>query len=115
CGRPIIFIVVLNGAFIFAADLIRCIHGDNIQLDTVSLSSYKDGMISTEVVELRKDIDLNLNDQYVVIIEDILDTGRTLKYLSDHIMSKYKPFCLKTCTLLDKPSRRIIDFKADYV
>ncbi|CAF1627799.1 unnamed protein product, partial [Didymodactylos carnosus] len=75
CGRPIIFIVVLNGAFIFAADLIRCIHGDNIQLDTVSLSSYKDGMISTEVVELRKDIDLNLNDQYVVIIEDILDTG----------------------------------------
>ncbi|CAF0851674.1 unnamed protein product [Didymodactylos carnosus] len=114
-NRPIVFIVVLNGAFIFASDLIRYIQNDNIQLDTICTSLYKNDMIASGHVKLRKDIDLNLQEHYVVLIEDIIDTGRTLKYLSEYIMNKYKPYCLKICTLLDKPSRRFVDLKADYV
>ncbi|CAF1013280.1 unnamed protein product [Didymodactylos carnosus] len=115
CGRPIVFIVVLNGAFIFASDLIRFIRNSDIQLDTICTSAYKNEMISSEHVQLRKDIDLNLHDHYVVLIEDMIDTGRTLKYLSKYIINKYEPYCLKICTLLDKPSRRLTDLKPDYV
>ncbi|CAF0795058.1 unnamed protein product [Didymodactylos carnosus] len=113
--RPIVFIVVLNGAFVFASDLLRFIQNENIQLDTICTSSYKNVMTSSEQVLLRKDIDLNLEDRYVVLIEDIIDTGRTLKYLSEYIRNKYRPYCLKLCTLLDKPSRRQVELKADYV
>ena len=111
-GEPLIFIVVLKGAFVFAADLIRTLEGD-ITIDFVVASSYGNQTESTGKVRLLKDIDVNITGKNVVLVEDIVDSGLTLHFLKKHFLL-HKPKSIKICTLLDKPERRKVDLKADY-
>jgi hypoxanthine phosphoribosyltransferase len=110
---PIVLIVVLKGAFIFAADLIRELKG-NVRVDFVVASSYGNQTVTTGKVQLLKDIDVNITGENVVIVEDIIDSGLTLNFLRQHFQL-HKPKSMKICTLLDKPERRKVELKADFV
>ncbi|ACB60375.1 hypoxanthine phosphoribosyltransferase [Exiguobacterium sibiricum 255-15] len=112
-GRQIVLVVVLKGSMVFAADLMREIKG-SVQIDTVACSSYGAKTVSSGRVQLKKDLDLDVEGKYVVVIEDIIDTGHTLSFLCEH-MKLHKPGVLKICTLLDKPARREVPLDADYV
>ncbi|MDR7072842.1 hypoxanthine phosphoribosyltransferase [Fictibacillus barbaricus] len=110
--EPIVLIVVLKGAFVFASDLIRVIDG-KVTIDFVVASSYGNQTETTGKVRLLKDIEVNITDENVVIVEDIIDSGLTLSFLKEHFQL-HKPKSMKVCTLLDKPDRRKVDLKADY-
>jgi hypoxanthine phosphoribosyltransferase len=84
------------------------------KIDFVSASSYGSGTESSGKVLLKKDISLDLKDKHVLIVEDIVDTGNTLKVLKEYFEEK-GPKSVKICTLLDKPARRTADVKADYI
>jgi hypoxanthine phosphoribosyltransferase len=105
-------VAVLKGAFVFLADLVRFIPGE-VSLDFVALSSYATTTISSGEVRLLKDLDGPLEGRNVVIVEDIVDTGRTLQYLQA-ILQARRPATLRTACLLTKPSRREVDVKVDY-
>ncbi|CRK84907.1 hypoxanthine phosphoribosyltransferase [Neobacillus massiliamazoniensis] len=111
--EPIVLIIVLKGAFVFAADLIRELKG-KVTVDFVMASSYGRQTVTTGKVRLLKDIDVNITGKNVVLVEDIIDSGLTLNFLKEHFQL-HKPKSLKICTLLDKPERRKVDLKADYV
>jgi hypoxanthine phosphoribosyltransferase len=112
-GQRVHLIGVLKGACIFLSDLVR-----NIELETsidfMAVSSYGKGKQSSGQVRLNKDLDSSIQGLNVVLVEDILDTGLTLSYLL-RILHQRKPKVLRVAALLDKPSRRIKDVKADYV
>ncbi|WP_223590925.1 hypoxanthine phosphoribosyltransferase [Neobacillus bataviensis] len=112
-NEPIVLIIVLKGSFVFAADLIREMKGD-IKVDFISVSSYGDETETTGKVRLLKDLDANITNQNVVVVEDIIDSGLTLNFLSKHLKS-HKPKKIKICTLLDKPERRRVELPVDYV
>ncbi|EMI9089924.1 hypoxanthine phosphoribosyltransferase [Bacillus mobilis] len=112
-GEEIIVIAVLKGSFVFAADLIRHIKND-VTIDFISASSYGNQTETTGKVKLLKDIDVNITGKNVIVVEDIIDSGLTLHFLKDHFFM-HKPKALKFCTLLDKPERRKVDLKAEYV
>ena len=84
------------------------------QIDFISASSYGSGTTSSGRVKIKKDIELDITGKNVLIIEDIIDTGNTLKYLRDYFLSQ-DPKSVRICTLLDKPSRRTADVRADYI
>lgn len=106
-------VAVLNGAIIFCADLIR--HLDMpLQLQTVSASSYHGDATSAGDLSVSVTCHDSLRDRHVLLVEDILDTGRTLSRLRDEI-NKANPRSLRIATLLDKPSRRIVPVQADFV
>lgn len=111
--EPIVFIVVLKGAFVFAADLIRELK-EKVTVDFVSASSYGNQTETTGKVKLLKDIDVNITGKNVVLVEDIIDSGLTLSFLKEHFRL-HQPKSMKICTLLDKPERRKVDLTADYV
>jgi len=112
-GERVHLIGVLKGACIFLSDLVR-----NIELETsidfMAVSSYGKGKQSSGQVRLNKDLDSSIQGLNVVLVEDILDTGLTLSYLL-RVLRQRKPRVLRVAALLDKPSRRIKDVKADYV
>ena len=111
--KPPVLVGVLNGAFVFLADLIR--HLDiPCTIDFVAWSSYGKDTSSSGVFRIMKDLETNVESKHVVIVEDIIDTGLTLHYLLDNIRSR-KPASVKVAALLDKPSRRRIEAKADYL
>ena len=110
-GKNIEFIVVLKGAVIFAVELAMKVK-PNIRFDFIEISSYS-GTESTGVLKVNKDLKADIEGKDVLIVEDIIDTGRTLSYLRDYLLSK-NPNSLKICTLVNKPSRRIIDVPIDY-
>ena len=83
-------------------------------MDFMSVGSYGDGTASSGVVRLVKDLDESLEGKDVLVVEDIIDSGRTLYYLLD-VLRKRQPNSMKLCTLLDKPDRRVRDVKVDYV
>jgi hypoxanthine phosphoribosyltransferase len=112
-GQSIILIGVLKGAAIFLADLARSITVD-ATFDFVSVSSYGRARVSSGAVKVIKDIDNPIEDQHVILVEDILDTGLTLSYLRS-MMLQHKPASLKIATCLDKPERRLVPIEADYV
>lgn len=112
-GQEVLAICVLKGAIIFTADLLRQLTV-NVALDSISVSSYGHSTRSSGVVRFLKDLDESIEGRHVLVIEDIIDTGLTLKYLTENLWSR-KPKSLKVCTLLDKPSRRQVDLKPDYV
>ena len=112
-GQELILIGTLKGAVPWMADLMKNITLDT-QIDFVSASSYGASTESSGKVLLKKDISLDLKDKHVLIVEDIVDTGNTLKVLKDYFESK-GPKSVKICTLLDKPARRTADVKADYI
>ena len=83
-------------------------------IDFISASSYGSGTTSSGRVKIKKDIELDITGKNVLIIEDIIDTGNTLKYMRDYFLSQ-DPKSVRICTLLDKPSRRTADVRADYI
>lgn len=110
--RPI-FIGVLRGVVHFFADVTKATD-IMCQYDFMAVSSYGNGEVSTGKLNVIKDVSVDLKDRHVVILEDILDTGTTLKYVTEHLWAM-GPASLKICTLLDKPSRRKVELEADYV
>lgn len=112
-GKEILLIGVLKGACVFMSDLMKRIN-NIVSIDFMAVSSYGASTKSTGVVRIIKDLDTSIEGKEVLIVEDIIDTGLTLHYLCDNLKSR-NPKSLKICTLLDKPERREIDMKADYV
>ena len=109
--RPV-FICTLKGAVYFFADITKNIKRP-IMLDFAKLSSYKNGMVSGEM-EMQSDITTDIEGRDVIIVEDIIDSGKTLAYFID-VLKKRNPKSIKICAFLDKKERREIDIKADYV
>lgn len=112
-GESILAICVLKGAVLFMSDLIRELNVET-KIDFMAVSSYGASTKSTGVVRILKDLDSNIEGENIIIVEDIIDSGLTLKYLKEYLMAR-NPKSLKICTLLDKPERRAADVKADYV
>ena len=111
-GEEVHLICVLKGGAMFTCDLAKRITVP-VSFDFMSVSSYGSGTTSTGVVRIIKDLDESLEGKNVLIVEDIIDTGRTLSYLFE-ILKQRKPKSLKLCTLLDKPERRVTDVTVDY-
>ena len=111
-GKNPILITVLKGAFIFMADLCRAITVP-CTMDFMSVSSYGSGTTTSGTVRIRKDLDVNIEGQHVIIVEDILDSGVTLNYLKGYLMGK-NPASIKIVTLFDKPARRKAPIYSDY-
>ena len=112
-GRQVHLICILKGSVFFTCELAKRITVP-VSLDFMSVSSYGDGTASSGIVKIAKDLDETLEGKDVIVIEDIIDSGRTLYYLMD-VLEKRQPNSLKLCTLLDKPDRRVRDVKVDYV
>lgn len=111
-GEEVIFISVLKGAVFFTVDLMKNYDGD-CQIDVVRVSSYE-GETSTGTVTLKVPLKReNIENKNIIIVEDIVDTGRTYNYLVNYV-KEMNPKSVKTCVMLDKPSRRVVDFEADY-
>jgi hypoxanthine phosphoribosyltransferase len=108
-----IFIGILKGAFIFMADLIREI-SIPLEVDFLAVSSYGKTTESTGIVKIVKDLSESIEGRHVILVEDIVDTGLTLKYLYELILSR-KPASLKVCVFLDKRERRKVDVPLHYV
>lgn len=111
-GKEMVFLCILKGSIFFTVELSKRIK-NNIKFEFIEVSSYENNE-STGKIKLNKDITGSITGQNVIIIEDIIDTGRTLSFLKEYLLQK-KPESLKICTLLDKPSRRIAQIEADYV
>lgn len=111
-GQEILVIGILKGAVLFLSDLIREITVDT-KIDFMAVTSYGASTKSSGVVRILKDLDTGIEDENVIIVEDIIDSGVTLHYLRDYLMNR-KPKSLKICTLLDKPDRREVEIKSDY-
>ncbi|MBE6969062.1 MAG: hypoxanthine phosphoribosyltransferase [Ruminococcaceae bacterium] len=103
-GKNPIFVGVLKGSFVFMADLVRCVDTP-CTLDFMVVSSYGSGTKTTGAVKINKDLSEDIEGRHVIIVEDILDSGVTLNYLSKYLMNR-GPASLRIVTLLDKPSRR---------
>ena len=111
-GKELMFLCILKGSIFFTVELAKKIK-NNIKFEFIEVSSYE-GHESTGKIKLNKDISQSIEGKDVVIIEDIVDTGRTLYYLKEYLLQK-KPASLKICALLDKPSRRVSPVEADYI
>ena len=112
-GKCPVFVGVLKGVILFFADMIRATPIRS-QIDLMAVSSYGAGTESTGRIVLKKDVSLDLRGRHVVILEDIIDSGLTLKYTVEHL-KEMEPASLKICTLLDKPARRTVEVNADYI
>ncbi|MGB9880209.1 MAG: hypoxanthine phosphoribosyltransferase [Anaerolineae bacterium] len=112
-GQDLLLVCVLKGAVTFLADLMREITIPHA-IDFMAISSYGAGTESSGIVRILKDLDTNIEGRNVLIVEDIIDTGRTLHYITENLKTR-RPKSLRICTLLTKPSRREIDIPLDYV
>lgn len=111
--QDLVVIGILKGAAVFCSDLIRQIKA-NTQLDFMVVSSYGNSTNSSGNVIIKKDLELDVKNKNVLIIEDIIDTGITLKHLKTYF-ENFNCKDIKICTLLNKPSRRICDLKVDFI
>jgi len=113
--KEVVIVGVLKGSFMFLSDLVKLlyIHDVHPYIDFMVLSSYGSSTESSGKVKLDKDITTPLEGKSVLLIDDILDTGRTLFFAKCHL-SKSHPKEVKACVFLDKPSRRVVEFKAEY-
>lgn len=112
-GEEIFLVGVLKGGFMFMADLVRSM-STRVSIDFIAVSSYGAGTKSSGEVRLQKDLETSLENRNVIVIEDIVDTGLTLKYLQDILRSR-APKSLRTACLLSKPTRRQVDVPVEYV
>mgnify|MGYP005837161567 CR=1 FL=1 len=112
-NRNPVLVGILKGAVLFLSDLLRAI-STHITVDFMAISSYGSGTRSTGVVRILKDLDHPIAGRHVLVVEDIVDTGLTLRYLLDNLSSR-RPASLKVCVLLDKRERRVLDVPLDYV
>lgn len=111
-GRDLMLVSVLKGSVVFMADIMRAITVP-ASIDFMSVSSYGNGVKTTGVVRIIKDLDEVLTGKDILIVEDILDSGMTLSYLKEHIEAKGAK-SIRIATLLDKPERRRVDIVPDY-
>jgi len=111
--EPLLLVGVLKGAVFFLADLARQIPGE-VSFDFIAVSSYGKDSRSSGQVKLNKDLDSSIEGKTVIVVEDILDTGLTLRYLLS-VLQQRKPKNLRVAVLLDKVERRLADVRADYV
>lgn len=112
-GKNLVLVSVLKGSVVFMADLMRAIDLP-LSIDFMVVSSYGNGTESSGQVKIIKDLDLDLSGQDLLLVEDILDTGRTLYSLRE-ILKMRSPSSIRICTFLDKPERRKADIQADYI
>ena len=112
--EEVIIISILKGAIYFTMDLVKNINNPNIQLDFMKVSSYKNNIESNNEIDFQLDISIDITNKNIIIVDDILDTGYTMQFLYNHLAKK-NPKSIKTCVLLNKPERRIININADYV
>lgn len=111
-GKQVHLVCVLKGGSFFMCELAKRISVP-VSLDFMSVSSYGGDTKSSGVVKIVKDLDESLQDKHVIVVEDIVDSGRTLSYLLE-MLNDRKPASMRLCTLLDKPERRVTDVKVDY-
>lgn len=111
-GKEISFISILNGAYPFTADVLRQVDVD-CTIDFMQVSSYGDGTSTSGTLKVKRDISGDIENRHVIILEDILDTGFTLRNLTNYLKSK-NPASIKICTFIDKPARRTENISADY-
>ena len=112
-GKQVHLVCVLKGGSFFMCELAKRITIP-VSFDFMSVSSYGSETKSSGVVKIVKDLDDSLEGKDVLVVEDIIDSGRTLSYLMELLMDR-KPASLRLCTLLDKPDRRVVDVKVDHV
>jgi len=112
-GQDLLLLAVLKGSVLFLSDLMRRIEIPHA-IDFMAISSYGAGMESSGAVRILKDLDAPIEGRNVLIVEDIIDTGRTLSYLK-RLLTARQPRSLRICTLLNKPSRREVDVPVEYI
>ncbi len=112
-GRVPVLIGILKGGFVFMADILRSI-SIPVELDFLAISSYGSGTVSSGVVKIRKDIDIDVKGRDVIIVEDIVDSGLSLVYIKEYI-KQHQPASVRTCVLLDKPAAHKTEVCFDYV
>ena len=111
-GRNLLLVSVLKGSVVFMSDLMRSITIP-CEIDFMAVSSYGSGVKSSGTVRIMKDLDRDIRGYDVLVVEDILDSGKTLNYLMDVLYAR-NPNSIRICTLFDKPERREVDIYADY-
>ncbi|MFP3155917.1 hypoxanthine phosphoribosyltransferase [Lachnospiraceae bacterium ZAX-1] len=112
-GKEVHLICILRGGVFFTCELAKRITVP-VSLDFMSVSSYGDDTKSSGVVRIVKDLDNSIEGKHVLVVEDIIDSGRTLGYLLENLKSR-NPKSLKLCTLLDKPDRRVVEVNVEYI
>ena len=112
-GKEPFLVGILKGCFVFMSDLSKEIDL-YCDIDFMAVSSYGSGTTTTGAVQIKKDLSRDIEGRDVIIIEDILDSGVTLSYLTKYLENR-NPASIKICTLMDKPARRRTDIKADYI
>ncbi len=112
-GEEVFLVCILKGAAFFACELAKRISVP-VTIDFMATSSYGSGTVSTGEVQIKKDLDLGVEGKNVIIVEDIIDSGNTLNYLSN-IFKDRKAKSVKMCAMLDKPERREVDVPMDYI
>ena len=110
--KPLLLVGVLNGAFIFMADLARALTIE-VEIDFIRVASYGQSATSSGQIRLSKEVELPLANKHVLLVEDIIDTGTTMAWLVDSFRDR-QAASVKTCTLIDKAERRKVDIAADY-
>ncbi len=115
-GEDLVMIGILRGSFIFLADLVRELYSQDIhpRIDFMTLESYGAGTESSGAVRIAKDVGMDVAGTDVLVVDDILDTGRTLTFARQHLR-ELGARSVRTCALLDKPARRVVPFEADYI
>lgn len=111
-GKELMLLCILKGGVMFMSQLSKYITVPTT-MDFMALSSYGNELISTGNIEIKKDLDENIAGKHVLIVEDIVDTGRTLKFLKEFLQGR-DAASVKICTMLDKPARRVVEIEADY-
>ncbi len=111
-SAQLLCVPVLKGSLMFAADLLRVLP-PTVEVDFLGVSSYQGGASSSGIVKLTRDISTSIEDRDVLVIEDIVDTGLTIRYLLDTLALR-KPRSLRVASLLDKPSRRVVEVPIDF-
>lgn len=111
-GRPILLVSILKGSFVFMSDLCRAVSVP-CEIAFMCAKSYYSGTVSTGVVNITMDLDIDISGYHVVIVEDIIDTGRTLSDIVKLLKTR-NPRSIHVMTLLDKPERRLVEFETDY-
>ncbi len=112
-GKDLVVVAVLKGSVLFLADLVRGF-SRQLSFDFIGVSSYGHSRTSLGVVNLEKEIAIDIRGKDVLVVDDILDSGRTLGWVKEHLR-KFNPRSVKICVLLEKKARRVLDVRADYV
>ncbi|MGN1206645.1 MAG: hypoxanthine phosphoribosyltransferase [Eubacterium sp.] len=111
-GKEVFLLCILKGSVFFTCELSKYLTVP-VKMGFMSASSYGDGLTSSGVVRINQDEEINVKGKHVIVIEDIVDSGRTLAFLM-HMLAKREPASMRLCALLDKPSGRVSDVNADY-